>query len=243
MKRNWHISMTLVCIILGILLATSFNTQRRLHEAINTDRKKDLIKTVHDLEGQRDKLKKDIANSRAEIARYEKIAAENQGILSTYTKELEIVKKAAGLTQEKGPGLIITLGDNQNYPKDDPNINNYVIHDYDIRLVVNSLWAGGAKAISVNGQRLISTSSIRCAGTTILINSTRLVSPYTIKAVGEPDKLINALNADNSTRQLLGEIAKLYGLTAVVKQSSDVVVPSYNGRLLVENAKVIKGGD
>jgi len=241
LRRNWHISLVLVCVVLGILLATSFSTQQRKREALETPRKKDLINTVRELESDRDRLKREIEENRERILKHEKIAAEREGILSSYTKELEETRKAAGLSQAKGSGLVVTLGDNPQYPKDgDPN--NYVIHDYDLRTVVNSLWAGGAEAISVNGQRLISTSSIRCAGGTILVNSTRLVSPFTIKAVGDPGKMTKAINEDARTKQLLNDIAKFYGLVATVEQKNEVVVPGYAGGLLVENAKVIEGG-
>lgn len=243
MKRNWHLSITLVCIILGILLATSFNTQQRNREAINTLRKQDLIKTVRELEKSKARLESEIKDERAQIARYEELAAKNQGILSTYTKELEKVKMAAGLVQEKGPGIIVTLADNPQYPKDDPNPNNYIIHDYDIRVVVNSLWGGGAKAISVNDQRLISTSAIRCAGTFILINSTRLSSPYIIKAIGDPERLENALNEDVNSRRFMNEIANFYGLKKSVTRSPSLVIKGYNGGLLVDKAKVVEGGE
>lgn len=242
MKKNWNLSLVLVCVVLGILLATSFNTQRRSYEALNTPRKKDLIKVIHDLEWERDELKGGIKNARDQIARHEEAAAETQGILSSYTKELEKVKMAAGLMVVKGKGLVITLADSQQYPKDD-DPNNYVIHDYDLRLVVNSLLAGRAEAISVNGQRLISTSAIRCAGGTILINSVRLVSPYTIKAIGDQSRMIKALDFDDDTRRLLNEIAEYYGLQTQVEQKDNITVAGYNGGLLIESAKVIEGGE
>lgn len=242
MKKNWHLSLALVCVILGALLATSFNTQQRNYESLNSPRKKDLIKVVSKLEGERDTLKRQIEDNREQIAKHEKSAAQSQGMLTTYIRELEQAKKAAGLTQIKGPGLIITLGDSQQYPKDD-DPNNYVIHDYDIRLIVNGLWAGGAEAITVNGQRLISTSSIRCAGSTILINSTMLVSPYKIKAVGNTEKMLSILNSDKNTKRLLNEIAGIYGLQVMIEQKSEVVIAGYSGGLLVENAKVIGGED
>ncbi len=242
MKRNWHLSLALVCVVLGILLATSFNTQQRSKETLNTSRKKDLINTVHDLEKSRDKLEGEIKDERAQIAKYVELAAKNQGILISYKKELDKVKMAAGLFQANGEGLVVTLADNPQYPKDDPNPNNYVIHDFDVRLIVNSLWAGGAEAISVNGQRLISTSAIRCAGGFILVNSSRLSSPYTIKAIGNPGKLAGALNEDINSKRFLNDIAKFYGLKVSVDQKDDISINGYNGGLLIEKASVVEGG-
>ncbi len=242
LKINWHLSLALVCVVLGVLLATSFNTQQRNEEALNSTRKKNLIETIHELEKSRGKLESEIKGERAQIAKYEELAAKNQGILTSYTKELNKVKTAAGLVQAKGRGLAVTLADNPQYPKDDPNPNNYVIHDYDIRLIVNTLWVGGAQAISVNNQRLISTSSIRCAGDFILINSTRLSSPYTIKAIGNPDKLKSALNEDASSRQFLNDVAKFYGLKVSIDQENNMSINGYNGGLLIDKASVVGGG-
>jgi uncharacterized protein YlxW (UPF0749 family) len=239
LKKNLHLSLVLVCVVLGFLLATSFNTKKDNTEALNTQRKKDLISTVNELEKQRDSLKAQIESNREQISKYEKRAAQNQGIQTAYSKELEKVRLVAGLTDVRGSGLIITLGDNPNYPTDD-DPNNYVIHDYDVRIAVNSLWAGGAEAVTVNGQRLISTSSIRCAGSTILVNANRLVSPYVIKAVGNPARMLDALNRDENSRRLFNEVKTFYGLTADVRQSNYVVVRGYSGGLLVENAKVIQ---
>jgi uncharacterized protein YlxW (UPF0749 family) len=230
--------MVLVCIVLGFLLATSFNTQKKNSGALNTPRKKDLISSVHELEKQRDQLKNQIESNRDQISKYEKRAAENQGIQTAFSKELEKVRLVAGLTDVKGSGLIITLADNPKYPQDD-DPNNYVIHDYDIRIAVNSLWAGGAEAVSVNDQRLISTSSVRCAGSTILLNANRLVTPYTIKAVGNPARMLDAINDDENSRRLFNEVKTYYGLTAEIKQSNDVVIKGYSGGLLVESANVV----
>lgn len=227
--------------VLGVLLATSFNTQQRNREALNTPRKENLIKTVHGLEKERDNLKAGIESIRGQIAQYESSAAKTQGILSSYTKDLNDIKKAAGLTDVQGPGVVVTLADSQQSPNDgEPN--DYVIHDYDIRLVVNSLWAGGAEAVSVNGQRLISTSSVRCAGGYVLVNSVRLVSPFTIKAVGNPQKMVDSMENDSNTKRLLNEVSKFYGLKADVEQKAGLKVPAYRGSLLMENAKVAKGG-
>jgi len=241
LKINWNISIALVCLVLGLLIATSYNTQQRSREALNAPRKKDLIKTIHELEKTRDDLNSEIRADREQLAKYEKLAAKQQGLLSTYTSDLDITKQSAGLTTVKGKGVVISLADSPQYPKDD-RPDNYIIHDYDIRLVVNSLRVGGAKAISINGQRLISTSSIRCAGGYVLVNTVRLVSPFIIKAVGDPNELTKALNADSDTKRLLTDFTTIYGLKITVEQKEEVIVPGYSGSLHLENSRVIEGG-
>lgn len=76
-----------------------------------------------------------------------------------------------------------------------------------------------------------------------MVNSTRLVSPFKIQAVGDSEKLVKALNADEKSRQLLNEVADYYGLVKKIEQRDDIVIPAYKGGLLIENAKVVEGGD
>lgn len=241
LRKTWHISLVLVSMVLGILLATSFNTQQKYREALDTPRKQDLIKTVQGLERERDRIRSEIEGNRKQLLEYEASVAKTQGERASYTKALENTRQAAGLDRVKGPGLIVTLGDSTQISNEGAP-NNYVIHDYDLRTVVNSLWAGGAKAISINGHRLITTSSIRCAGPYVLVNSNRLSSPFKIRAVGNVEKLKSTLHEDVRTEQLLNDIAKLYSLVAIVEESKEIVISGYTGGLLIENARVIEGG-
>jgi uncharacterized protein YlxW (UPF0749 family) len=219
-------------------LSTAFYTQQQNLRLKQTPRKKDLIQSIRKLERKREVLKKEVRELRARLAKYEEEAAQDSGIIASYRSELKNVQLAAGVTPVEGAGLEITLGDNpQPVESDDPN--NYIIHDYDLRLVVNTLWSAGAKAISINNRRLIATSSIRCAGNTILVNSTRLASPYLIKAVGDPDKLEKALEETKTTRQLLKEVSKTFGLLVRIEKKNKLKIGEYKGNLLIEKAKLV----
>ncbi len=87
-----------------------------------------------------------------------------------------------------GRGSLFMLQDS---PKRNPSetrqdvVNDYIVHDRDIREIVNELFAAGAEAISVNGQRLVASSSIRCVGPVVLVNSTQVAPPFMIKAIGK----------------------------------------------------------
>lgn len=81
----------------------------------------------------------------------------------------------------------ITLNDSLAAANDSPEL--YIVHDDDIRLLVNELRAGGAEAIAINGERITATSEIRCVGPTILVNLNRLTPPYVVDCVGDRDQL------------------------------------------------------
>jgi hypothetical protein len=117
--------------------------------------------------------------------------------IQTLTEELDTLRVsmhemrvAAGLAEMSGPGVIIKLYDAQNgYTASD------IIHDSDVRDVVNELFAAGAKGVAVGGQRLIATSPIRCVGPVIRVNQKEIsANPVVIEAVGDPDVLASGLD-------------------------------------------------
>lgn len=234
-----HFSLGLILLVLGLLLSTSFDTHRRFQGPTTEPRKKELIELVKEQEKERDDLKRQLNSLNNDISKFEKNAAAEEGVLSSFTNELNSLKSAAGLLAMKGPGVEVTLSDSPQIPAGkDPS--NYIIHDYDLRVIVNALWAGGAEAISINSQRLISTSSIRCAGNTILVNYTRLASPYQIRAIGNPDKLLASINQNNEAKPLLKGYAKTLGLIIDAKEVADLRLPTYKGRIGIEYAHVPK---
>ena len=138
------------------------------------------------------------------IARQEEILNQNIKDTSNYTNTkikdryviaLSDANLKAGLTDVRGPGLKIVVSD---APKeeagDQDDLNNYLIHDMDLMKLLNELKIAGAEAISINGERLVTSSEIVCAGPTVRINNFRYPSPYTIKVIGNPDKMIDQLN-------------------------------------------------
>lgn len=75
---------------------------------------------------------------------------------------------------------MVTIDDSKRSSKPGENPNLYLIHDDDILKVINELWAAGAEAVSINEQRLIANSEIRCADSTLSVNNTRYSPPYDI---------------------------------------------------------------
>ena len=115
-------------------------------------------------------------------------ATENDTTLEEKEEQLKTGAAALGTTEATGKGIIITLKDNSNIKvetlgvAEDPN--KYIIHDEDILNVVNELKNAGAEAISVNGQRIVSSSSIVCIGNVIKVNGEKVGAPFVIKAIG-----------------------------------------------------------
>lgn len=151
-------------------------------------------------------IKNDNLKLRQELAKFQ----EGQNASKVVLEQLESAQINAGLTKVTGPGIRIILDDSGTQErKDDPSY--YIIHEEYIRQMVNWLWNGGAEAISVNGQRIMSSTEIFCSGAFIQINQTRQMPPYVIEAVGDVDYLQSALKF--YFWELLGEYQEQYGIT------------------------------
>ncbi len=112
------------------------------------------------------------------------------------------------------------------------------MHDIDIQALVNELWAAGAEAISVNDQRIVGRSSIRCVGPTILVNTNRLASPYVIKAIGPGADIEGGLRMPggylDSMSPLIGN-----GGEVVISRMQEITVPGFQGSLSFRHAKPV----
>ena len=128
---------------------------------------------------------------------------------------------SAGTTAVTGPGLVIKLNDA--VPLLGETDDAARVQDYDIQVVVNALWASGAEAVAVNGQRLTSTSAIRSAGEAILVDLIGLSHPYTIEAVGDP-KTLPAYFARSLGQEHMIVLGSRYGITSSVSQEDEVTL-------------------
>ncbi len=122
----------------------------------------------------------------------------------------------AGFEEMSGEGVLVTLSDKEN-----GTTSEAIIHDTDVRDVVNELFSSGAEGVAVGGERLTATSSIRCAGTLIKVNDQLIPMPIEIKAVGDPELLESGLDIIKSSWEEQRDIG------FEVEKTEDVELPGY----------------
>ena len=115
-----------------------------------------------------------------------------------------------------GPGITVTLTD-----RSGPGKGSGAVRDQDVAMVVNALWAAGAEAISVNGQRIGPDTFVRTAGSAILVNVTPVSSPYEVTAIGDSNALSVAL-VRGSTGDYLSAAQSVSGMTVSSKVSQSL---------------------
>lgn len=198
-------------------------TENKLRDAVLKAKEK-YDNLYNDLEEANKKLEEERAN-----------ATQNNSELAELESSIQEANKAAGLTEVVGDGLVITLNDNQKVSASsylgDPN--ELLVHYTDVIRVVNELKNAGAQAISVNDQRIISTSSIECVGTVITVNGEKIGMPIIIKAIGLQERLIN-VDRQNGYIMLLREN---YGIVADVDKEKNITIPKYTGVIKFEYAE------
>jgi len=139
-------------------------------------------------------------------------------------EELFDARFKAGLTDVKGKGMIIILDDAPARQVDDPNL--LIIHDNDVTGIINILKVAGAQAISINGERLISTSEQVCAGPTIRINKNRYSVPYEIKVIGDQARMETAINGSVLVAEMLSSKIKVE-----IQKFDELLITKYNYNL------------
>jgi uncharacterized protein YlxW (UPF0749 family) len=152
--------------------------------------------------------------------------------------QVDDLRVPAGLAAMRGPGLTVTLDD---APSDsisaagiDPNL--LVVHQQDIQAVVNAMWAGGAEAMTVQGQRVISTTGIKCVGNTVVLHGIPYSPPYEITAVGDPAAMLAAVN-ESPYIDIYLDYVQAYGLGWEVLPHSMVELPASDETLDLDYAR------
>lgn len=128
----------------------------------------------------------------------------------------------SGAAAVTGAGLRVTLEDADRLGDEvDPDSR---VRDSDLQIVVNGLWASGAEAVAVNGQRLGATTAIRTAGDAILVDVVPLVGPYVIEAIGDPQDMQTRLTRTTGG-QLLAVLQSTYGIRTQVSAQRELDLP------------------
>ena len=178
----------------------------------------------------------DVLDEKLELAR-EEATKDNAG-LTSLQEEIVKANKLLGLTEVTGPGVKITLQDANvtgalALATDD--LSALIVHDMDVRCVINELKCAGAEAISINGNRIVQTSSIMCVGNVIEVNGKKIGAPFEILAIGLPEQLAN-LERPGGYVNLL----KDYGIKATIEKVNSITIPKYSGKLVYEYASDIQ---
>lgn len=232
-KKGKFIIAMASCII-GLLFVILLKTTGA--QGVQNTRSDTVVPSLIQVEQENQQLANENEKLKQELSQYN----EGQNATLLTQQQLQKARTNAGLTEVKGLGVQIILDDAQTFskPSDDPNY--YLIHEEYIRQIVNWLWNGGAEAIAVNGQRIMSNTEIFCSGSYIQINGTRQMAPYIIEAVGDQHNLQSALKFYFWDR--LGEYQEQYGITRRLEAPTETLTIPAGQPRKIQFAEPVKGG-
>ncbi|WP_258055093.1 DUF881 domain-containing protein [Streptomyces sp. Ru71] len=216
-------------LVLAALVVTVGAAQARVAAPVVAKERQELIDridretdTADDLESTVDKLRDDVsARQRAALR------ASGGG------EQAELVGILSGATAAHGPGVKLVVDDakeassgGDGNPRETTGFSDTGrVRDRDMQRVVNGLWASGAEAVAINGQRLTALSAIRAAGDAILVDNKPLVPPYTVLAVGDGEQLSRRFQ-DSADGLYLNALQENYGIRTSISVQSDIRLPA-----------------
>ncbi len=229
----WRLLAPAVFVAAGVLFVTSMVSSQGTD--LRAGRYDDLqglaTNEAHDLEGLRvrttdlsrqvDRLTRDLGSTAA-VKEERKVAA---------------LSGPAGLRPVTGPGVTITLDDAPDDALDaaGDDVSELLVHPQDIQAVANALWAGGAEAMTIQGQRVVATTGIKCVGNTVILHGVPYSPPYRISAIGPTSSMLASVDASPYIALYLAQVRK--GLGWDVKEEKSLSLPGYDGSTDLDYAR------
>jgi uncharacterized protein YlxW (UPF0749 family) len=240
-RRRWRVAMPLAALVAGLLFAASATTSHGIDLRVNAH---DDGVTFASREQQTvESDTKTLAKLQKEVQAATSQAARTDSRVAQLRDEADAIAQAAGLEQVHGPAITVSLDDAPPLPgaqKGSVPPDYLVVHQQDVQAVVNALWAGGAEAMTLQGQRVISTSAVRCVGNTLLLHGLVYSPPYVVTAIGDVEGMQQSLQTSPDII-IYKQYVVAYKLGYAVTTHDDITLPGYTGALSLPQASALPG--
>lgn len=231
-----YIVISVMCILLSIGISMQMNIVGQSNLMITYTQEENELKSQ--ILRERDEYSRNtilLANREEVLENERSLATQNDAKLEEGRENIEELQKFIGATEVSGTGVVVRLADGQ-YDYDQViNASSMLVHDADVLGIINELKNAGAEAISINGQRVISTTSIECGGNVININGEKVGAPFEIQAIGLPEQLAGLSRLGGPI-----DILNAYGVNASIEKMDSIVIPKYAGRIEFEYASAVE---
>lgn len=220
-------------LVLAALVVTLGAAQAQGAAPVVAKEHQELIDRIDSETANADKLEHTVDTLRDDVSARQRAALKSSG----GSGQADLVGVLSGATEVHGPGVKLVVndakeassgGDGTNPRETSGFSDSGRVRDRDMQRVVNGLWASGAEAVSINGQRLTALSAIRAAGDAILVDNRPLVPPYTVLSIGNGAQLSSAFQAGVGGRYLK-LLQDNYGIRADISVQGSVDVPAAAG--------------
>jgi len=232
---SWQSTLGLALLGLGFLVAAQLASEGPRVRYTSQERTP-LIETATELQSQQDTLKVGILDLRKKIQEAEQSGQGSAALVKDLNALLQEARIAAGLIPLTGTGIVLQVEDSLEPVAPDSNEADYLVGARDIRTLVEELWAAGAQAVAVNGERITPTTSVIDIGSSILVNSAYLLPAYQITALGADD-LYARLSASPGFVDFIRARAEAYGIRVAFAEPDSVDIPAFAGTVTLRYAR------
>ena len=239
-RRVWRVATPVMVLLSGALFAVSAEQSDGLD--LRGGRLTDLASVVRAERDEAGDLTAEAAELNAEVEALSTKLGDRS--VRRVQEEVATLVDPAGLTEKSGTAVQVTLDDapmeaRLNY---DDNPNDLVVHQQDIQAVANAMWNAGAVAVTIQGQRLISTTGIKCEGNQVTLHGLPYSPPYVIVGIGDPA----AIEAELITDPMLATYRDYTtipggGVSWDMTALESVTAPAYAGLLDLTYATPVDG--
>ena len=239
---GWSALVPLIALAAGLLFATSGTTAR------GTDLRSDAVE-VPDLIRERtienERAGQQVETLRSEVDDLTREASPGSEQLSELDAATKKGAATAGFTPVTGPALTVSLDDAHLSSDEIPEGftgDDVIVHQQDVQGVVNAMWRGGAEAMQIMDQRVVSTSAVRCVGNTLILQGRVYSPPFTITAIGDVESMQQALD-DEPAVEVFRQYVDAVGLGYEVSTEDERAVPAFAGGTQLEHAAALSADE
>lgn len=227
LRPQWTVSIAGALAVIGFVGYAQWNgSPERVQFATSVQQV--LAGQVVQLEQEQQDLRGQIAVAETEVLDFQAASTSSSSALADLNRRLSAGRLAAGLTALRGPGAVIEIADSQRVVPDGENPANFIVLVDDLRDIVTALWASGAEAISINGERLVATSSIYGVGASVLVNTAFLSPPFRIEAIGS-DGLVERFQANPAFQGRVAQRIEVFGLEFASQAADQLDLAAFVG--------------
>jgi len=239
-RKGYLYYLFLLASILGFLTVAQLKSNITYQGIVTIPKLLDLQNEINNIEAENKQLNASINEQALKLALYKSGVESTGSAYGIMKNELKKILNYSDSVEVTGPGIIMTLNDSQQELMEGEEIGWYLIHDLDVLEIVNELRMAGAEAISINGERVTASTSIRCGGPTINIDGKRHAVPFVIKAIGDPKTLEASALAPESYIELYMSYS---GIEVEIQKVEKLTVEGYVGRSKMIYQRKSEGGE
>ena len=231
-KKSISLVLGIMCLILTYGIAVQVKNVSGTGTAVATTASENQLRdTVLKAKEKYDNLYEELERMETQLEIERTNSTQNNTELSKLENTIKEGNKVLGLSEVTGYGIIVIVDDNKNVTLKNIIDPNWLVHYLDLIHIVNELKSVGAEAISINGQRIITTSAIECDGNVVMVNGEKISAPFEIKAIGLPESLMSITMYGSYVYNLENERLDI----SIEKSDKEkITIPKYTGVIKTE---------